>query len=898
MSQTVKKHLFDSSDSFTKSMIAKIESDMKRYKDKLELIAGTIQYRISQGDNLAKVQNYIVQMGSDYESDLNSDRIYGYFTINGASGFIHDDKRKPPENYESIVKDRPWYKAALEKGGETAETAPYNEMSAEEPLIFAYSRCIYDKRDNLLGVVCISVPLKNFAEYVRSEGAGRKDGYGVLLDQNLKVIVHWNPEFDGLYIYDPKIPLKRFRPELEARKNVDGAGEKDFRTYKNEPAIVWFKKFSQNDWYVGIVALKKPYYGEITFNQTVIWVIGALCFVALTIVLISIDAARNRADMLNRQKSVFLANMSHEIRTPMNAILGISEIQMANESLPEDTAEALNKIHNSGNIMLGIINDILDLSKIESGKMELVTINYEVASVINDTVQLNIMRLESRPIEFKLDIDETIPVMLHGDELRIKQILNNLLSNAAKYTKQGEVELSIAAKPEQESKITLIFRIRDTGIGMTAEQVARLYDEYTRFNVEANRTTEGTGLGMSITKNLIQMMGGEIFVESEPDKGSVFTVRLPQGVADFTPLGSEIAENLRQFRQGSVLKRRKTPFVRKYMPYGRVLVVDDAQTNLYVAKGLMMPYGLQIDTAISGFEAVEKIKNGNTYDIIFMDHMMPEMDGIQATKILRGLGYDRPIVALTANALVGQADVFLANGFDAFLSKPIDVRQLNVLLNKMVYDKHPREAAETMRQQSNLMPENTIEGPGPMVDEQFAKVVVRDIERAVSALEAVCRNKGAHGDDEINLYTINVHAMKSVLANIGEEKLAKTALYLENAGKHKHIDAIMAHTPDFLESLKALLKQLKPPENLNNGDIANIDEDKVYLSQKLLVIQSACDDYDIGAAEGALNEIKQKTWSRQTIETLNSINDHLLHSDFEEAALAAANYAKTLTGNS
>jgi len=269
--------------------------------------------------------------------------------------------------------------------------------------------------------------------------------------------------------------------------------------------------------------------------------------------------------------------------------------------------------------------------------------------------------------------------------------------------------------------------------------------------------------------------------------------------------------------------------------------------------------------------------------------MMPEMDGMEATRILRGLGYTLPIVALTANALVGQADVFLANGFDAFLSKPIDVRQLNVLLNKMVYDKHPHEAAETLRQQTDAIPENTIEGPKPMVDVQFARIVIRDIERAIAALEAVCRNEGQYKEEEISLYTINVHAMKSVLANIGEERLSKTALYLEDAGKHKHFDIIKTHTPDFLEDLKNIVEKIKPPEEAGYGDHGadGVDEDEAYLREKLSVIKTACEEYDISAANDALHELKQKTWSSSTRKLLESLTELLLYGDFEKAAADA-----------
>jgi len=410
------------------------------------------------------------------------------------------------------------------------------------------------------------------------------------------------------------------------------------------------------------------------------------------------------AEAANVAKSAFLARMSHEIRSPMNVILGITEMQLEKDGLSQDMREALNKMYNSGYLLLSIINDILDLSKIEANRLELMPVNYNVASLINDTVQLNVMRFDAKPIQFELKADENIPLTLFGDELRIKQILNNILTNAFKYTDSGKVSMAVAAEykiSEQEEKpgVLLVFRISDTGRGMTREQVSKLFDEYTRFNLEANRVTEGTGLGMSITNRLVNLMNGEIIVESELDKGSTFTVKLPQGIVSGAEvIGRELAENINKCSIGKLMHEKKsTQFIREYMPYGKVLVVDDMEPNLYVARGLLSPYGLSIETVLSGKEAIEKIKEGMIFDIIFMDHFMPEMDGIETAKLIRSFGYTRPIVAMTANALVGHAEMFAENGFDGYIPKPIDIRQLNDLLNKLIRDKCPPETVEAAR---------------------------------------------------------------------------------------------------------------------------------------------------------------------------------------------------------
>ena len=430
------------------------------------------------------------------------------------------------------------------------------------------------------------------------------------------------------------------------------------------------------------------------------WPGGAVEHLRYSVDITELYNAKEQAETANRVKSDFLARMSHEIRSPMNAILGITEMLLEREGLSQEMAEALDKVHDSGYLLLNIINDILDLSKIESGRMELAPINYDISSVINDTVQLNVLRFENKPINFILKVDEIVPSKLYGDDLRIKQILNNILSNAFKYTESGEVEMSVSAEMSGvDSPVTLVFRVRDTGRGLTQEQINRLFEDYSRFNVAANRQIEGTGLGMSITKHFIDMMGGEINVKSESGKGSEFTLRIPQGYVDSTVLGREGINSLQQLYAGRKSTQKKVSNInREYMPYGRVLIVDDMEPNLYVARGLLAPYGLSMETSSNGPEAIEKIKNGQTFDIIFMDHYMPEMDGMETVKIIRDLGYKHPIVALTANALVGQAKIFLENGFDGLISKPIDTRQLDSTLNKLIRDKYPAETVEAARQ--------------------------------------------------------------------------------------------------------------------------------------------------------------------------------------------------------
>jgi len=590
------------------------------------------------------------------------------------------------------------------------------------------------------------------------------------------------------------------------------------------------------------------------------------------------EKAKQEAEEANKAKSHFLATMSHEIRTPMNAILGITQMELLDKSLPEKNIQALEKIYNSGGTLLGIINDILDMSKIESGKLVLSPIDYDLPSLIHDAVQLNVVRIGSKEIKFIVEADKDLPSRMFGDELRIKQILNNILSNAFKYTEKGFVKLKISHTTLGMDSVELTFSVEDTGQGLKPEDRDRLFSgEYIRFNTESNRATEGTGIGLNITKNLVSLMEGRISVQSEYGKGSIFTVSITQKIMpDIAPIGIEVSENLKNFVFSGTKEQKNTIF--EIMPYGKILVVDDVDTNLYVAQGLMLPYELKIETAISGFKALELVKEGNIYDIVFMDHMMPEMDGIETVKRLRADGYKAPIIALTANAIVGNDKMFIENGFDDFISKPIDVRQLNSILNKWVRDKHPEEAKKYKKQEAMLSLEEV-----PTTDEKLREVFRKDALKAVAVLKETVKS------NNFNLFTTTVHAMKSALGNIGKNEESKWASDLEDAGRNEDLDYIMANINKLIQTLELLIDEYTPAESFK--DDVDINEDTDYFVKELELLKNACEQYDATLAFEVLNRLKGKEWKKDTLRFLEKIHELLyFESDFEGAAVMATEF--------
>ena len=389
------------------------------------------------------------------------------------------------------------------------------------------------------------------------------------------------------------------------------------------------------------------------------------------------------ADTANRSKSIFLANMSHEIRTPINAILGFDEM-ILRESNEAATKEYAANIKNSGQTLLSLVNGILDFSKIESGKIEIVPVKYDISILINDMLDTIAFRAMEKNLEIRYDIDSNIPSILYGDDIRIREIFTNLLTNAVKYTEKGSITLTVRIVSSKGRSAMIHVSVKDTGIGIKDEDREHLWESFRRLDEKHNRGIEGTGLGLSITHKYIELMGGELTLESTYGEGSEFWFEIEQGIVDPEPIGDFEKIRKNYHRQVDVYKEGFEA------PDAHILVVDDVPLNLVVIKGLLKNSGINIDTAESGAEGIEKMKSEH-YDIVFLDHMMPEMDGIETLSQIKADpdidSYSIPIVALTANAISGAEKMYRDSGFTDYLTKPIDPAKLE----KMILNYLPQE---------------------------------------------------------------------------------------------------------------------------------------------------------------------------------------------------------------
>ena len=503
-----------------------------------------------------------------------------------------------------------------------------------------------------------------------------------------------------------------------------------------------------------------------------------------------LELARDSAEKANKAKSDFLSSMSHEIRTPLNAIVGFSSCIEDAETIKEAKEDAKDIIMASNNL-LEIVNGILDISKIEADKMEIVNTNYDIVELLNNLVKLIMPRIKEKPIELRCNFALDLPNVLYGDEGKVKQIITNLLTNAAKYTKEGYIDFNVSCI-NKDNKCDLKISVIDTGRGIKKEQIDKLFDKFQRLEEDLNTTTEGTGLGLAITKRLVNMMGGKIVVDSKYGEGSTFTVFIRQDISNKKIEKEEIRE------------------LKLNLENKKILVVDDNILNLKVSKRLFKEYNAEITTCESGYECIEKVK-GNKYDIIFMDIMMPKLSGVETLKKLKEMeSFNTPVVALTADAMSGVSNKYIEVGFNDYLSKPIEKKELNKVLVKyfeiskkedeskflIKEDKHNIEYLK----ENKIEVEKSIELLGDI--ETYNEIVKTFIEENKKRIPRIKENRIKGNLKE---YSIDVHALKSDSKYLGLTKLAEISYNHEIKSKENDKEYIDEHFNELMNEYNRII---------------------------------------------------------------------------------------------
>ncbi|MDR2500006.1 MAG: response regulator [Treponema sp.] len=979
-----------------------------------------IQDRIGAGASQRELLEYLADTTAwmrKREGVLELYGVYGY--IRGE--FIDGISLNPEEPY--IFQRRPWYQAGIRSGGSTAYTAPYTDLRTGN-LIVSAARYIDNAEGKIEGVLAVDMNIARLNEYVQdlslSEG-----GYGMIVSQNMTVVAHPQEAFRGRqldtlgeYYHELSRMLRTGEAVLEKQIQDSGGGK----------ALAFFSPLS-NGWYVGLVTPYRTFYRDLFYAAAVLAVLGGALALALGLALLRLNAARMRSDEESKAKSSFLARMSHEIRTPMNAIIGMGELALQAES-PAKMAEYVGGIKQAGLNLLSLVNDILDFSKIEAGNLQITPAPYELSALLNGVINVARVRIAEKPVLFMVTVDPAIPLRLYGDEARIRQILLNLLSNAAKYTQRGFIALTVNAdyqdiRAGEEYSLVLYIEVADSGIGIKPEDLSRLFGNFVRMDLEKNRNIEGSGLGLAITRSLCRAMDGDVMAQSEYGKGSVFTAVIPQGYfrgeavalvenpqekgvllydrrrryaesiggalqkmgvpvsaavspedffaqlesgrfpyafADpaaceeaaariaakglntrpvmFSGLGDALAAgNLASIPMpayavplANILNgrdcgsRREKAQVRFTAPRARLLIVDDIATNLKVAEGLLAPYQAQVDTCLSGAEAVRLIQR-HGYDMVFMDHMMPGMDGIEAAAAIRSWEADSPgqrpparIIALTANAIAGMKELFLEKGFNDYLSKPIELAKLHGIMEKWI-PPEKREAAGKAARPVRPLPHGrpgeaalpqrggpdtagpvaaptAAGGPDaplniPGLDTRRGLIMTGGTEtgyRQVLALfskdaeERLPLLRAPPGAEGLPGFITQVHALKSAAASIGAAAVSSEAALLEEAGKRADLWTVGEKLPAFAQCLAELARNIRAAlgEAPSGGQRAAAPSPGVaaLLGELILALESQKAD----AIDRLLRELSQQTLDGEYKKTLESISDDVLMTEFDRAA--------------
>lgn len=819
--------------------------------DLINFTAYTLNDMITAKASDQQIQSFLVVQSTTYRNAVveNSTGLYGY--INGR--FFSGTNWVPPADF--VATERPWYIKPISNGQEISITEPYVDAQ-DGGTMLALGKTLCDN------VSVISVDLSLDQVQRMTEEAVENEGIDVemILNDQGMVVTHSDRNELGK---DYSEETDTFGAEIF--KLIEQSEDNSFEfDYNGSHYIVYAAEFLDN-WYCISV---KDATSVFDWLLTILIITIITTIIVVVIVSLLMLSAHRRttttehALAASEAKSAFLSNMSHEIRTPINAILGMNEM-ILRESNENHVLSYAGNVKTAGQTLLGIVNDILDFSRIEAGKLTIVPVEYDLSVVLNDLVNMVKTRAEEKGLTLYTDFDENIPKHLYGDEIRIKQAITNILTNAVKYTEKGSVTFRVSFNrvTDEPDQIVLYVSVKDSGIGIKEEDLQKIFSEFERLELQRNRSIEGTGLGMNITKHILDLMGSTLQVESIYGFGSTFSFSLKQKVMKWDPMGDY---------RISVEKpaEEQTRYRAKFSaPDAHVLVVDDNPMNLMVFKSLLSKTKLQIDTAGSGDEALHLTANA-PYDMIFLDHMMPDKDGIETLHEMKqqadSPNRNTPYVCLTANAISGAREQYLAEGFDDYLSKPINPEKLEEMLIKhLPEDKLEEAATEEELQPEEEFPEELApirDFPLINIDEgiknsgsvtaylSLLKIFFNSIDDTSLALEKY------NADEDYHNFTIRIHALKSSARIIGATELGEEAQLLENAGKSGDTDYIHSHFTGFLEKYRSLrdpLEKAFPETEPGDKPEASGEDIKRCLEE----IKAAANDMDCDRLEKIFEEM-------------------------------------------
>jgi signal transduction histidine kinase/CheY-like chemotaxis protein/HPt (histidine-containing phosphotransfer) domain-containing protein len=953
----------------------------------LENAASFMQERLNNGETKQEIAEDFHELSGlllrQLSGQIAFSDFYGY--VDGE--FISNSGKAPP-NVDNLM-ELPWYSKAVDKNGYAIFFSNSGDSPASKPVI-TVARHLRGWYGQSYGVLALDMDISLITESVSLLNI-KDDSYGWLLDSDLRVIASTNAASVGKRI--------NVNDELINELTSDDSGGRTFTSKSlisgdNRAAVFNCKKIDYG-WYLVITTPTESYYAEAHNMVATLSVLGLVFMLILGYLLIHLSMEKTRSEEESKSKSSFLAKMSHEIRTPLNSILSMSELIIRKDILPEAN-EYILIINQSAKTLLSIINDILDFSKIESGRLEIENRKYHFSSMINDLINVIRLRLTDKQIEFFVSTDPNIPEELIGDDIRVRQVVSNLLTNAVKYTENGFISLDVRTGRREGQSIELIFEVKDSGVGIKKENIGKLFMEFNRFG--KNQSIEGIGLGLVIARAYCNRMGGTISLESRYGKGSTFTANVIQSFEDdrksacvehrdnlniivFEPDASRLkavtaamtalglrpacAMTLAEFmdmldesgydyafvsskyameciaafsgdrlsvkfvvmleigdisafkdvssvmlpayaipiahvlnderRDGGNSGRSGMEFA---APSATVLVVDDLATNLRVAKEVIAHFGLSVDTCLSGKEAINLVRN-NFYDIVFIDHMMPEMDGLETTAAIRAMGKDDayyqtlPIIALTANAISGQREMFLESGMDDFLSKPIEINKLVGVLKRWIpKEKQIETENDPCAAVCDQLGGFSIEGIDVLAgfkNTGGSLPVYKDIlmDFCRDANDVIVQLRRAEQEEDSEKYAILVHSLKGAARSVGAMDLAHVAAFMEENAKARNMMILHSRTNALWEDLRALIDNIYASLALDalmsecEGETA-AQTQKIH-TRDLETMKESLSKMDISTVNDMLIKLLTMSLDPQTKALISEIEQDVLLFDYDVA---------------